>query len=150
MCTLITYICKNKSSNFYRTFHHFEQICLCALFISNYFSVVKVRSVFTAWSIFFLIWLRLIKICKYIPIWSWFWNPEIGTFLKLQPIFVKNLQCTLPPYWTKFNFSIFLVWFCHYFSNLFFALHYDWLNVRKNLNHLCFKVVNLFQKGFTL
>ena len=67
--------------------------------------------------------------------------------LRFLYIFAILAYC-VPLYWTKFNFSIFLVWFCHYFSNLFFALHYDWLNVRKNLNDLGFKVVNLFQKRF--
>ena len=32
-------------------------------------------------------------------IWRWFWNPEIGAFLALQPVFMKCLQC--PLYWTR-------------------------------------------------
>ena len=71
MTSLQSNICKNKSSNFYRTFHHFQQICLCTLFILNYFSVVKVRSVFTAWSIFFF---NLAPTDK---------NMQVHTYLKL-------------------------------------------------------------------
>ena len=79
-----------------------------------------------------------IEICMLKTIWRWFWNPEIMTFLALQPVFMKCIHCTL--YWTRCQWPLvskinpwFLSKFCLFF-HLILSL-YDSISA-KNENWL--------------
>ena len=59
-------------------------------------------------------WGWQIKICKLNFVWKWFWNPEIGGFLELQPVFMKCLHSAL--YWTRCKSPSFSIWFSTIFG----------------------------------
>ena len=75
-------------------------------------------------------WVWQIKMYNSNFVWKWFWNPEIGGFLELQPLLMKYLLSAL--YWTRFKSPSFSIWFSTIFVLIMATFSFDckpiWLN----------------------